>query len=195
MERNDRLTSAQRLHLLNSSHVQRKLEQGPRLQPLFRARGDAKKAVTELYLTILSRFPTDDELKVAERYLQFYPTDDDLHMRLGYFRLWQGNYAPAVQAFEQAIQRGEATGDDASEAIFGIGYNQYFRQGRHEGAMEAFEVSRDLATSALKRSRASFWIDQPRSSRWRRSALARSCSRPAGSTRKASSTSSTGPRT
>ena len=70
LERNDRLTSAQRLHLLNSTHVQRKLEQGPRLQPLFRARGDAKNAVTELYLTILSRFPTDDELKVAERYLR-----------------------------------------------------------------------------------------------------------------------------
>jgi hypothetical protein len=60
-ERNNRITASQRLHLLNSSHIQRKLEQGPRLQALLRARGGPREFVDGLYLTILSRFPTDGE--------------------------------------------------------------------------------------------------------------------------------------
>ena len=35
-ERNNRLTAAQRLHLLNSSHVQRKIEQSPKFQSMIR---------------------------------------------------------------------------------------------------------------------------------------------------------------
>ena len=35
-ERNNRITAAQRLHLLNSTHVQRKLEQSPKLQAIVR---------------------------------------------------------------------------------------------------------------------------------------------------------------
>jgi len=58
-ERNNRLTDAQRLHLLNSSHVLNKL-QGPKLRALFR---DPRS----LYLTILSRYPTADELKLIAR--------------------------------------------------------------------------------------------------------------------------------
>ncbi len=60
-ERNNRITATQRLHLLNSSQVQRKLEQGPKLQALLRARTSPREIVDGLYLTILSRFPTDDE--------------------------------------------------------------------------------------------------------------------------------------
>lgn len=33
-ERNNKVTASQRLHMLNSSHIQRKLEQGPRMQEL-----------------------------------------------------------------------------------------------------------------------------------------------------------------
>lgn len=60
-ERNNRLTATQRLHLLNSSHVQRKIEQGPKLQALLRARGGPAEVVDGLFLTILSRYPTADE--------------------------------------------------------------------------------------------------------------------------------------
>jgi hypothetical protein len=67
-ERNNRITAAQRLHLLNSSHVQRKIEQGPKLQALLRSKDDPEKKTTALYLTILSRYPTKDELKVAADY-------------------------------------------------------------------------------------------------------------------------------
>jgi hypothetical protein len=64
-ERNNRPTAAQRLHLLNSSHVQRKLEQGPKLQSLLRLRASPQETAVRLYLTILSRFPTDEELQLV----------------------------------------------------------------------------------------------------------------------------------
>ena len=49
---------AQWLHLLNSSHIQRKLEQGPKLKAIFDSGRKPPEIVEELYLTILSRFPT-----------------------------------------------------------------------------------------------------------------------------------------
>ncbi len=63
-ERNNRPSASQRLHLLNSSHVQRKIEQGPKLQSLMQSKRKPLELVDELYLTILSRYPTKDELKV-----------------------------------------------------------------------------------------------------------------------------------
>jgi hypothetical protein len=69
-ERSNRSTAAQRLHLLNSSHIQRKIEQGPKLRSLLQAKGKPADIVTELYLTILSRFPTDEELKTVAAYAQ-----------------------------------------------------------------------------------------------------------------------------
>ncbi len=69
-ERNNRPTAAQRLHLLNSSHIQRKLEQG--LQRLVQGfnRNKPRESVETLYLTILSRYPTDDEVKTVGEYFR-----------------------------------------------------------------------------------------------------------------------------
>jgi hypothetical protein len=64
-ERINTISAAQRLHLLNSTHVQRKLEQGPKLQALFRARVPPREMVASLYLAILSRCPTDEEQRLA----------------------------------------------------------------------------------------------------------------------------------
>lgn len=75
-ERNSRITPAQRLHLLNSSHVQRKIEQGPKMQALLRSKGSPKERTTALYLAILSRYPTSGELKVIEDYAQPGSTAD-----------------------------------------------------------------------------------------------------------------------
>ena len=95
-ERSNRPTAGQRLHLLNSSHIQRKIENSPALQALFAsaapqsagkfnknrkptkfkpsaAADDAKQPgeiVNALYLTILSRFPTQDELDTVAAYVQ-----------------------------------------------------------------------------------------------------------------------------
>lgn len=67
-ERNNNISPAQRLHMLNSSHIQKKLEQGPALQPLLKSKEPLREKTTALYLAILSRTPTADELKVAEDY-------------------------------------------------------------------------------------------------------------------------------
>jgi hypothetical protein len=69
-ERNNRLTAAQRLHLLNSSHIQRKIEQGSGLRSLMQSKASPREVATRLYLTILSRFPTDEELKTVAAYSQ-----------------------------------------------------------------------------------------------------------------------------
>ena len=67
-ERNNRPVPAQWLHLLNSSHIQRKLEKGPKLAALIDSGRSRTEIVTELYLTILSRFPTPEEVAVAKAY-------------------------------------------------------------------------------------------------------------------------------
>jgi len=69
-ERNNRPTAGQRLHLLNSSHIQRKLEQSQKLRALVQSKGTQREIITRLYLIILSRFPTDEELKIVEEYFQ-----------------------------------------------------------------------------------------------------------------------------
>jgi hypothetical protein len=69
LERNDRPTAAQRLYLLNSADIQRKLQQSRKLQALIQA-GDFQQMVASLYLTILSRVPTDDETRIAAAYVQ-----------------------------------------------------------------------------------------------------------------------------
>jgi hypothetical protein len=64
-ERITSITAAQRLHLLNSTHVQRNLVQGPKLQALLRARVPPRELVRSFYLAILSRFPTEEEQRLA----------------------------------------------------------------------------------------------------------------------------------
>ncbi|NNF59147.1 MAG: tetratricopeptide repeat protein, partial [Rhodothermaceae bacterium] len=61
--------------------------------------------VVRRYLIALAGYPGDNAIgeRVAARALTIYPTDDDLHMRLGYFRYWQGKTALAQQSFEQAL--------------------------------------------------------------------------------------------
>ena len=68
-ERNGKPTAAQRLHLLNSTHVQRKIVRSQRLRRLIRmAKGDRSRVIRGLYMTILSREPTPTELAAAEEY-------------------------------------------------------------------------------------------------------------------------------
>jgi hypothetical protein len=63
-ERDNRMLPAQWLHLLNSSHIQRKMEQSPRLKTLLDPSRRESVIIDDLYLTILSRFPTPDEVKI-----------------------------------------------------------------------------------------------------------------------------------
>ena len=70
-ERNNQPTDAQRLHLLNSSHVQDKIERSARLNGLIRAaKGNRRMLINMIYLNILSRYPTQAELAAAEEYFR-----------------------------------------------------------------------------------------------------------------------------
>jgi hypothetical protein len=70
-ERNNQPTDAQRLHLLNSSHVQDKIERSRRLNGLIRtAKGNRRTLTNLIYLNILSRYPTQDELEAMTKYFE-----------------------------------------------------------------------------------------------------------------------------
>lgn len=67
-ERVNRPSPSQRMHLLNSSHIQRKIEESVPLRALMAPNRKPEAVVEDLYLTILSRFPTTVEAKAAVDY-------------------------------------------------------------------------------------------------------------------------------
>ncbi len=66
-ERVNELVSRQWLYMLNSSQVQNKLQSGPKLAAIISS-GKPQEIAERLYLTILSRFPTDADVKAVEEY-------------------------------------------------------------------------------------------------------------------------------
>ncbi|MBM3290037.1 MAG: DUF1553 domain-containing protein, partial [Candidatus Hydrogenedentes bacterium] len=70
-ERNNDPTEEQRRYLLNSSEIQRRIERGPRLRRVLEAnKGNPENAVRDIYIAVLSRPPTAEELAVVGRYAQ-----------------------------------------------------------------------------------------------------------------------------
>ncbi|TET95044.1 MAG: DUF1553 domain-containing protein, partial [Candidatus Zixiibacteriota bacterium] len=70
-ERNNQPTDAQRLHLLNSTHIQNKIENSWRLRRLLKtAKGNRRMLINMIYLNILSRYPTQAELAAAKKYFE-----------------------------------------------------------------------------------------------------------------------------
>lgn len=74
-ERVNKPLSTQKMHLLNSGHIQRKLESSPTIKRIlkdnFAKNKDMSKPILdELYLTILSRYPTAGELKNVQEYIK-----------------------------------------------------------------------------------------------------------------------------
>lgn len=70
-ERNNQITAAQSRHLLNSSHIQNKIEAGPGLRQLLLKKSTYGEIATELYLTFLSRYPTAQEMQTVMDYGNF----------------------------------------------------------------------------------------------------------------------------
>jgi hypothetical protein len=69
-ERNSRPTADQELHLLNSSHIQLKIQQSTKLRSLVQPTGNPRGPIDAVYLTVLSRLPTDEEMRVVAAYFQ-----------------------------------------------------------------------------------------------------------------------------
>ncbi|MCF7957466.1 MAG: DUF1549 and DUF1553 domain-containing protein [Phycisphaerae bacterium] len=68
-ERNNNATDAQRLHMLNSSHIQTKIERSWRLNSIMKnAKRKPTLLVNTIYLTILSRYPTRAEMAAVMKY-------------------------------------------------------------------------------------------------------------------------------
>ena len=67
-ERINRPVPAQWLHLLNSSHIQSKFDQSPKIKAILASGRKPDEIVEDLYLTILSRRPTPDELQTVREY-------------------------------------------------------------------------------------------------------------------------------
>lgn len=68
LERNNRVSAAQRLHLLNSSSIQRKIEQSRMVQYQSTSKKSPREITIGMYLGILSRYPTEEEVKALEGY-------------------------------------------------------------------------------------------------------------------------------
>jgi hypothetical protein len=67
-ERVNELASPQWLYMLNSATIQSKLQSGPKLAALVSAGGTPKEIAERLYLTVLSRLPTDADVKLVEEF-------------------------------------------------------------------------------------------------------------------------------
>jgi hypothetical protein len=75
-ERNLQITAGQCLHLLNSTHLQRKLESSPMIRFQTSGNKPPRQIARGLYLGVLSRLPTADELAAVE---QTFPTGKTGH--------------------------------------------------------------------------------------------------------------------
>lgn len=68
-ERSSQPTDTQRLYMLNSSDVQRRIDRSPRLKALSSlGQAGAPAMIRRTYLIILSRYPTEAELATAKQY-------------------------------------------------------------------------------------------------------------------------------
>lgn len=67
-ERGTNMTASQRLSLLNSKHILTKINNSRKLKDLVQSAPGQPEAVELLYLTILSRYPTDGELAAIAAY-------------------------------------------------------------------------------------------------------------------------------
>ncbi|MBN2511508.1 MAG: DUF1553 domain-containing protein [Sedimentisphaerales bacterium] len=68
-ERNSHPTDVQRLFMLNSSDVRKKITQSPLLRKIFNTgKGKPREMIASLYITILSRYPTPQEYQTIEKH-------------------------------------------------------------------------------------------------------------------------------
>jgi hypothetical protein len=69
-ERANRPSPPQQMYLLNSVQIQRKVAEGPALRDLIGQNRPPREVIEDLYLTILSRFPTEAEVEHVLAYVK-----------------------------------------------------------------------------------------------------------------------------
>ena len=97
---------AYRIRYADALYDSRNFQESARQYAEYLDRTQGTPDVVQRYLISIAAYPGDNDLgeSVAERYTRIYSTNDDLWMRLGYFRIWQGDYRTAQEACEQALK-------------------------------------------------------------------------------------------
>ncbi len=79
-----------------------------------------------------------------QRALELDPELPSGNQRLGLARLRSGDQDGAIAAFRSAVQQG-ADPDQIANALFGQGYNDYFKQNKFTEAIKLFDVAAEFA--------------------------------------------------
>ncbi len=70
-ERNNKITDAQEMYLLNSNDIQLRIQSSPALRRIMAvAMGDERELIQRIFLFLLSRYPVQEEIESAEKYFQ-----------------------------------------------------------------------------------------------------------------------------
>jgi len=70
-ERNNKPTDTQRLHMLNSTHIQQKIESSAKIRQYVKtSKRNHTKLIRLIYSSVLSRLPTREEVDIALKYYQ-----------------------------------------------------------------------------------------------------------------------------
>lgn len=90
-------------HALYDAH---QFRQAARYYDQYLQLGQPVPDIVHRYLISIASYEGDNDQgeQAAERFLALFPSDSNLHMRLGYFRLWQGKRQAAQNAFTEALR-------------------------------------------------------------------------------------------
>jgi hypothetical protein len=69
-ERSNNPVPSQWLHMLNSKHIHDKIVNGRRMRVLFESKRPLEQVAEQLYLTVLSRYPTPEEVKTLREHVE-----------------------------------------------------------------------------------------------------------------------------
>jgi tetratricopeptide (TPR) repeat protein len=126
-------------------------------------------AIWAIYADALQRVGRMDQAITAlDEVAALDPEYANLYARRGLWLLQAGQVGRAREAFRAALQRNEISGDDVANMLFNYGYNERFRRGQEEAAIEFLDESRQFATSPELRARSTFFIGVAHFNRARR---------------------------
>lgn len=70
-ERNNRINDAQMRYLLNSSDIYKRIQSSSYIRQILKeTKWDKKKTIEKIYLSLLSRYPQDSEMKIIDEYFE-----------------------------------------------------------------------------------------------------------------------------
>ncbi len=100
----------------------------------------------------------DQAITTLEGAVRINPELPNAYARIGQWLLQEGRVQEAGDAFAQAAERGEQPADVLATQIFGYGYNTLDQgQGDLNGAVQAYNVARELDISPALRSQINFF--------------------------------------